>query len=120
MEFNHTIINVVNKKESALFFSDILGLQPPESAGYFLVLRTSNDVSLDFVDSNEPIQPQHFASRVTEEEFDKIFFRIKERGLTFWADPSKMKIEEIYTHNGGRGIYFEDPSKHLLEVLTWI
>ena len=25
---------------------------------------------------------------------------------------------ELYSHNGGRGLYFDDPDGHLLEVMT--
>ncbi|MEO7164106.1 MAG: VOC family protein, partial [Bdellovibrionia bacterium] len=74
VELNHTIVNVKNKEESAKFFAEILGLPPAEPfLGYFLVLRTSNGVSLDFIDSTEKIEPQHYAFLVSEGEFDQIF-----------------------------------------------
>lgn len=56
---------------------------------------------------------------MSENEFDEIFSRIKKREITYWADPGKTKVSEIYTFSNGRGVYFEDPSKHLLEVMTW-
>lgn len=119
IELNHTIVNVKDKKESAQFFSDILGLPPPRPfLGYFLVLRTSNGVSLDFIDSDEKIDPQHYAFLVSEAEFDQIFSRIQERGLNYWADPAKRSRSKINHHDGGRGCYFEDPSGHLLEIIT--
>jgi hypothetical protein len=55
---------------------------------------------------------------VSEEDFDRIFDLIKKRKITYWADPGKNKKFETYTFNGGRGLYFEDPSKHLLEIQT--
>ena len=119
VELNHTIVNVKNKEESATFFATILGLPPPEPLfGYFLTLRTSNGVSLDFIDSTEKIEPQHYAFLVSETEFDQIFNRIKARGLKYWADPAKQKPGEMNTHFGGRGCYFEDPSGHFLEIIT--
>ena len=54
----------------------------------------------------------------TEADFDAAFRRIKERDLPYWADPGRKQKSEIYTHNGGRGLYFQDPSGHLLEILT--
>jgi catechol 2,3-dioxygenase-like lactoylglutathione lyase family enzyme len=119
VQLNHTIVNVKDKRESALFFSEILGLPQPEPFGpYFLIVRASNGVTLDFINSQEKIDPQHYAFLVSEEEFDQIFTRIKKRGLTYWADPAKKKPGEHNTYYGGRGVYFEDPSGHFLEIIT--
>ncbi|MEW6055494.1 MAG: VOC family protein [Bdellovibrionota bacterium] len=119
VKLNHTIVNVKNKEESAKFFSEILGLPPAEPfLGYFLVLRTGNGVSLDFIDSSDTIEPQHYAFLVSEGEFDQIFSRIKERQIDYWADPAKKIPGKINTHDGGRGCYFEDPSGHFLEIIT--
>lgn len=119
VELNHTIVNVKSKEESAAFFSEILGLPPAVPfLSYFLVLRTSNGVSLDFINSDEKIEPQHYAFLVSEIEFDQIFGRIKARGLIHWADARKSKPNEINDHDGGRGVYFEDPSGHFLEIIT--
>ena len=118
-ELNHTIVNVRDKHISANFVAEILGLPPPEPLfGYFLILRTTNNVSLDFVDSTEKIEPQHYAFLVNETEFDVIFARILERNISYWADPGKKEKGSINHHFGGRGFYFEEPSGHFLEVLT--
>ncbi len=119
VQLNHTIVNVRDKHESATFVSEILGLPPPEPfLSYFLVIRTSNDVTLDFIDSNEKIYPQHYAFLVGEKEFDEIFGRIKGRSLAYWADPAKKYPGQINHHDGGRGVYFEEPSGHFLEIIT--
>jgi hypothetical protein len=55
---------------------------------------------------------------VGEHEFDEIFGRIQERGLPYWADPGHKMLGEINTHDGGRGVYFDDPSGHILEIIT--
>jgi hypothetical protein len=64
------------------------------------------------------VQTQHYAFLVSEAEFDQIFGRIRERDLSYWADPGKRRKGEINRHYGGRGVYFEDPSGHLLEIIT--
>ena len=61
---------------------------------------------------------QHYAFLVSEPEFDEIFSRIQARKLVYWADPSQEQLNEINTRDGGRGLYFEDPDGHLLEILT--
>jgi hypothetical protein len=38
--------------------------------------------------------------------------------LTYWADPFRRKQNEINAWDDGRGVYFDDPNGHLLEVIT--
>ncbi|MGP0565472.1 VOC family protein [Nitrospina sp. 32_T5] len=118
VELNHTIIYVADKKKSAHFVADILGLATPEVYESFLIVKTSNNVSLDFLQITDAIDTQHYAFLVNEKEFDQIFGRIQERGLPYWADPQQKKLGEINRRDGGRGVYFEEPSGHLLEILT--
>ena len=117
-QLNHTIVRVRNKQESATFLAEILGLPAPTPFGPFLVVQTANEVSLDFADDQGPPTPQHYAFLVSEPEFDEIFGRIRERGLPYWADPSKRRPGEFNTNDGGRGLYWEDPSGHFLEIIT--
>ncbi len=51
-------------------------------------------------------------------EFDSAFVKIKKAGIPFYGYPNKSSPGEINTLYGGRGIYFEDPSGHLLELIT--
>ena len=118
VHLNHTIVSVRDKHESATFLAEILGLPEPTAFGPFLVVQVDNDVSLDFADDHGPVAPQHYAFLVGEDDFDVIFGRIQERGLTYWADPFKHKPGEINTHDGGRGVYWEEPSGHFLEIIT--
>jgi len=39
-------------------------------------------------------------------------------GVAYWADPFHERPGAVNTLNGGRGIYFEDPDGHNLELLT--
>jgi catechol 2,3-dioxygenase-like lactoylglutathione lyase family enzyme len=118
IELNHTIVHVRDKRESATFMTEILGLPPPEPFYHFLVVRTANGVSLDFLSTDEEITIEHYAFLVSEAEFDAIFARIKARDLPFWADPRAQRAGEINRNDGGRGLYFKDPSGHMLEIIT--
>ena len=40
------------------------------------------------------------------------------RGLEFWADPGHRQPGVINTNDGGRGLYWDDPNGHNLEILT--
>ena len=118
VQLNHTIVNVRNREESAQFFADVLGVAPPTTFGPFLVVQVDNDVSLDFISTDEPLMVQHYAFLVDEDTFDQIFGRIRERGLTYWADPTRSLPGQVNNHDGGRGLYWEEPSGHLLEIIT--
>ena len=118
VQLNHTIVAVRDKQESATFLSEILGVGEPVPFGPFLVVQVDNDVSLDFADDHGPVHPQHYAFLVDEGRFDEIFGRIRERGLDYWADPSRNRPGETNTNDGGRGVYWEDPSGHFLEIIT--
>src|SRR5215207_8086277 len=118
VRLNHTIVSVRDKHESATFLAEILGLAEPTSYGPFLIVQVDNYVSLDFADDHGPAHPQHYAFLVSETEFDEIFDRIKNRGLPYWADPFKHRPGEFNTNDGGRGVYWDDPSGHFLEIIT--
>ncbi len=118
IRLNHTIVAARDKRASATFLADILGVGAPTPYHRFLVLQVDNDVSLDFADEDGPIHPQHYAFLVGESEFDEIFGRIRERGLRYWADPFRQHQGEINTNDGGRGVYWEDPDGHFLEIIT--
>jgi hypothetical protein len=83
-----------------------------------MCVKVDNDVTLDFIDDDGTIVSQHYAFLVSEAEFDAIFGRIKARSLEHWGDPAREKPGEIYTWNGGRGVYFLDPDGHFLEIHT--
>lgn len=118
VEFNHTIIHCKSKTESAVFVAEILGLPAPIPFIHFLVVRMTNNASLDFIETSETFVPQHYAFLVGEKEFDEIFGRIKSMGIAYWADPAKKMDGQINTYFGGRGFYFEEPSGNFLEVMT--
>jgi catechol 2,3-dioxygenase-like lactoylglutathione lyase family enzyme len=117
-QLNHTIVWCRDKKTSAAFLTEMLGLPPALPFGAMLVVKLDNDVSVDFYDQEGEIAKQHYAFLVGEEDFDAIFARLRERGLPFWAAPARRQAGEINRHYGGRGVYFHDPDGHLLEVIT--
>lgn len=95
-----------------------MGLPETTRFGPFLVVQVANDVSLDFHDIDGEISSQHYAFLLSEDEFDEVFARIITKGLPYWADPGQHQISKINHGDGGRGVYFEDPNGHLLEIIT--
>jgi len=117
VQLNHTIVAARDRHASANFLAEILGLPAPKSWGPFVMVEVDNDITLDFMEADE-VTSQHYAFLVGETEFDQIFGRIRERGLTYWADPLHRHPGEINTNDGGRGVYWEDPNGHNLEIIT--
>ena len=118
VQLNHTIVSCRDQRRSATFLSEILGLPSPTRFGPFLVVAADNGVSLDFAERSGPIAAQHYAFLVGDEEFDAAFGRIRDQDLAYWADPGRSQRGVINHRDGGRGLYFEDPDGHLLEILT--
>jgi catechol 2,3-dioxygenase-like lactoylglutathione lyase family enzyme len=115
---NHTIVWCSDKVRSARFMTDLLGLPPAKPFYHFLVVELDNHVSLDFYQRKGEVARQHYAFLVGEAEFDAAYGRIGAQGLTYWADPAQARPGEINRNDGGRGLYFEDPDGHLLEIIT--
>ncbi len=118
IRLNHTIVAAKDKKTAAKFLTAILDVPAPSLVGPFAVVRVSDDTSLDYIDADDQITSQHYAFLVDEKEFDEIFQRIRERELSYWADPGRQERGQINTWDGGRGVYFDDPNGHLLEIIT--
>jgi len=119
IKLNHTIVHSLDQRAAADFYAALFGLPAPKPFGPFLDVEVANEVTLAFLNADGmEIQMQHYAFLVSEKEFDQIFGRIRSRGLKYWADPGRTQEGEINHHFGGRGVYFEDPSGHLLEIIT--
>ena len=117
-QLNHTIVHVRDNQVAAEWVAELLGLPAPTSFGHFQVVAVANGVSLDYISYDGDFDRQHYAFLVSEDEFDEIFGRITERGLEHWADPARSQPGQINHHDGGRGVYFEEPSGHFLEIIT--
>jgi catechol 2,3-dioxygenase-like lactoylglutathione lyase family enzyme len=118
VELNHTIVWCRDKQRSADFLTGMLGLAPAKPLFHFLVVELDNGVSLDFFQKDGAVSPQHYAFLVGEAEFDALHARLLERELPYWADPARQQPGLINRHDGGRGVYFHDPDRHLLEAIT--
>lgn len=118
---DHLIVRSLDKRASAAFIAEMLGLPPPSPVGpggRFLALRLASGTSLDFADAGEPYAPQHYAFAVSDPEFDAVLARIHERRIAHWADPQQTQPDQVADRGGSRAVYFADPSGHWIEVLT--
>lgn len=118
IDLNHTIVSARDPQASAAFLADMLGLRTPTRFGPFHCVVLDNGVTLDFLHDAGDIAVQHYAFLVGETEFDRVYARIRERGLPHWADPGHHQAGQINRRDGGRGVYWDDPDGHRLEILT--
>ncbi|MTD13280.1 VOC family protein [Nakamurella sp. YIM 132087] len=116
--FNHTIIAAIDRHASATFYREVLEARDAPSWGPFLNVQLDEGVLLQFAEPSVEIQMQHYAFLVDDDHFDRALARIRERGITHWADPQMQRPGETNTEHGGRGVYFKDPAGHGLELIT--
>ena len=118
VEFNHTIAGSRDKTASARWLAGVLGLPEPTTYGPFAVLSLANGVTLDFIEHDGPIESAHYAFLVSEAEFDDALARLREKGVTWFADPMHRQPDRWNTEDGGRGLYFDDLNGHNIELIT--
>lgn len=116
-ELNHTIVRARDKHASASFLAAILGVEVSPDAGHFVPIQLDNGVTLDY-DNAQDIQSQHYAFVVSDETFDAAFARIQQSGIPFYAEPGHRGPGELNHRRGGRGVYFDDPDGHNMELMT--
>ncbi|MFE2579023.1 VOC family protein [Streptomyces sp. NPDC059378] len=119
VQLNHTAVYASDRHLSAEFIAAILGLRVGAPFGPFLPVDLGNGVTLDYYEKrDEPIQSQHYAFLVPDEQFDAVIARLEVVGVTYYADPSHTEPGRINRLFGGRGAYFDDPDGHSMEVMT--
>jgi catechol 2,3-dioxygenase-like lactoylglutathione lyase family enzyme len=117
IEINHMIVPATDRKASARFLGDILGIEPgPVIIGHFEPLQVGG-VTLDFMDSAE-VQSMHIAFAVDDDTFDRAHKLLEDLGTPTFADPARSQPGELNHRFGGRGVYFDDPDGHFFELMT--
>lgn len=114
---NHTIVPARDKELSARFFAEVFGLAYEGPAGHFSPVRVNKTLTFDF-DNTQSFESHHYAFHVSDQEFDEILQRVKDKGLVYGSDPWHLDDRGLNDWQGGRGFYFRDPDGHLLELMT--
>jgi hypothetical protein len=83
-----------DKRESATFVVEVLGLDEPRPYGPFIVGRSTTRSPSPSPTTTPPVHPQRYAFLVTESDFDEIFGHIRGRGLSYWAHPGRRRLGE--------------------------
>lgn len=114
---NHTIVPSHDNISSAKYYENIFGFELVKMWGNFAVVKVNQTFTLDFMNESD-FSSQHYAFKVSDDQFDQIFGRIKSESITFGSGPFSFGDGKINHNDGGRGLYFKDPNGHLLEILT--
>ncbi len=114
---DHTIVPAHDKVASAQFFARIFGLAYNGPHSHFAPVQVNDALTLDF-DERGDFESHHYAFRISDAEFDAIFERVNAEGIAYGSGPRSRTDMEINHRRGGRGVYFEDPNGHVLEILT--
>ena len=114
---NHTIVASKDNIESAKFYERIFGFEFIKEWGHFAVVKVNSTLTLDF-DTQESFSKNHYAFKVSDQQFDQIFERVKADNISFGSGPRSSDDGKINNNYGGRGVYFKDPNEHLLEIIT--
>jgi hypothetical protein len=127
MELNHTLVPSRNKVESAQYFARLMGLQTMP-VGHFAPVKINDSLALDFADiddvdlwspANGQFVREHYAFKVSEQEFDDIFGRIQKEGLRYGSDPGpELYNMKVNTGRGRRRVYFDELNGHSIEIFT--
>ena len=128
IRLDHTIVPAKDKTTSAKFFAEMFGLTVEPDTSHFAEVHVNSSLKLAFADEPEQwggpgFDPRagrshHYAFHVSDTEFDAIFRRVKAKRIPYGSDPFSHTNGRINTRRGGRGLYFEDPYGHLLEIMT--
>jgi catechol 2,3-dioxygenase-like lactoylglutathione lyase family enzyme len=114
---NHTIVPARDKVAAARFFARIFGVRYSGRSDYFAPVRVNKTLTLLF-DEEKKFDSHHYAFHVSKKEFAAIFARIKKAGIAYGSAPWSLDDGKLNDWGGGRGLYFEDPNGHVLEIMT--
>jgi catechol 2,3-dioxygenase-like lactoylglutathione lyase family enzyme len=117
IELSHIIIPARSKWASATFLASILDVPAGPPREQFVPVKLSNGVALDYVDADR-FDPHHCAFLASEADFDATYARIRSTGITYYSGPDHWRPGEINHLRGGRGVYFDDPDGHHIEIIT--
>lgn len=118
VHFDHTIVSVRDKHATTAYLSDLFGLPPAVPCGPFLMHTFGNGAHVHFATSAAAPPSTHLAFRTGAAEFEQVLGRIRERGVTHWADPFERQPGVVYVEDGDRGFYWHDQDGHVLELIT--
>ena len=117
IRLDHLIVPSRTRVASAKLLADLLGVPWEESRGHFTPVYVNDTLTLDFAERDE-FASHHYCFHVGDADFDAIFGRIREAGITYRSRPRGEDDMQINTRLGGKNLYWNDADGHVWEILT--
>jgi|SRR4030095_15098098 catechol 2,3-dioxygenase-like lactoylglutathione lyase family enzyme len=114
---NHTIVPAHDKQAAARLFAQLFGLAYEGLGEHFAPVKVNDTLTFLFDDDTE-FESHHYAFHVSDAEFEAIFGRVRQAGLTYGSAPWSVDDGKLNAWGGGKGVYFRVPDGHLLELMT--
>lgn len=119
IELDHFIVSARDQVQAAKKLAELLGVPWAEKTiGPFSAVFINPGLTLDFIQTDEPFPIEHFCFRVSEQEFDQIFARLREAGVAYRSEVRGPIDHKVNTNYGGRMLYWNEPEGHQWEMLT--
>jgi catechol 2,3-dioxygenase-like lactoylglutathione lyase family enzyme len=128
MELNHLLIPCKDKIESANYFARMMGL-PTGPVAHFAPVQIHDGLVFDFAEADDVslwededghFARQHYAFKVSDDEFEAIFGRVKADGLRYGSGPGPEHLYDMQVDHrrGGQRVYFDELNGHSIEIFT--
>lgn len=117
-DLDHIIVHATDPRRSAALLAGVLGAAVLLDRWPLVRVATGNRVILSYLREDPPFTEQHCAFLVDDSTFNAAHRRLLEQHIPMYADPSRRQPGEINHLYGGRGVYFDDPDSHLMELIT--
>jgi hypothetical protein len=114
---DHFIVPSHGRKASAKLLADLLGVKSGETSGIFSAVYVNDGLTIDFMQADQ-FDVHHYCFSVTDEEFDSILARLRNRKIPFRSSPHGPMDMQVNTDNGGKNLYWFDSDGHNWEILT--
>jgi catechol 2,3-dioxygenase-like lactoylglutathione lyase family enzyme len=119
IQLEHFIVPSHNKSASAKLLAEILGVAWAETGpGPFAPVFINDELTLDFIETDEHFPVHHYCFRVSQNEFDTILERIQAAGIQYRSTVRGPVVMRYNTQLGGSNVYWNEPDGHQWEMLT--
>jgi catechol 2,3-dioxygenase-like lactoylglutathione lyase family enzyme len=122
-KLDHIILKVNDLETSIDFYTRIMGFANQGTDGPFTIIRTADDFQMQLAPWGTP-GFEHYAFAVSKREFEDIFQRIRDAEIEYGPTFDSVGTNSgPGKESGARGdaptLYFNDPSRHLIEIRTY-
>ena len=120
LQLDHLILAVNDRAKSVDFYTQVMGFAHEGEREPFSIIRVNPDLMVQLAPF--PTKGgEHLAFSMSRLEFDRVFQRVRDRGIEYGDHFDKVgNMRAPGEATGAKGdwkaVYFFDPSRHLIEI----